>query len=131
MTIYATVTQTAGTTGYIFAKSNPAGTLRYLSLYSSNRASDSLWMYYVSRGVMRRVIFRQTISDGALHALELSVSNDVCGAFLAFVSVVFAHAMDLFITLFVYNFMSYCCHRLAFEQHRVAFRHVVFRLSGS
>jgi hypothetical protein len=94
VTIYATARQTVGTNGYLFAKSNPAGTLRYLSLYASNRGSDALWLYYVTTGVMRRITFTQSIHDGQLHALELSLSNNVrrsldpcaCAHFLSSIS---------------------------------------------
>jgi len=69
--------QAAGTNGYLFAKATAAGS-RYYSLYSS-ATSRSVIFYYRTAGsaTLRNVRFPVNLSDGAQHAVLLSVDGTV------------------------------------------------------
>lgn len=74
VTVYFTVRQQSGSSGYVFSKSNPAGDIRYLSLYSRPGA---IWLYYMTRGTRHRVVFPQALADGNLHRAELTLTTSV------------------------------------------------------
>lgn len=67
--------QTAGTSGYLFAKTTAAGS-RFYSLYSS-AISRSVIFYYRIQGstTLRNVRFPVGLSDGSQHAVLLSVDG--------------------------------------------------------
>lgn len=73
--------QEAGTFGYIFAKTNAAGSRRYYSLYS-NAISKTLYFFYrdseMSSGSSRRVtISNVNLGDGKTHRITLCITGRV------------------------------------------------------
>jgi hypothetical protein len=75
VTMYFAFEQQAGSSGYIFAKANPTGQLRYLALYSRSAASQAVWLYYVTRGTRHRIVFNHAVSDGIMHTAELTLTD--------------------------------------------------------
>lgn len=62
----------AGTSGYIFAKTDASGALRYATLYTSRLA---VRLYYVVGGVLRLSTFSTSVTDGQRHTMVLTVNN--------------------------------------------------------
>ena len=67
------VKQAKGTSGYLFAKSGPAGEVRYYALYSSSR---QLTLYYTHKGKAFSARFETTINDGKHHVVLLSAASN-------------------------------------------------------
>eukprot|EP00040_Diaphanoeca_grandis_P025721 m.142926 g.142926 ORF g.142926 m.142926 type:complete len:2982 (-) comp30282_c1_seq1:243-9188(-) len=70
------VQQTAGTSGYLFAKTDSSGARRFYSLYSSG-VSNKVSMYYRAAGQRLQSVFNVDLSDGRLHRVVLSVKQTI------------------------------------------------------
>eukprot|EP00041_Stephanoeca_diplocostata_P037075 m.1384296 g.1384296 ORF g.1384296 m.1384296 type:complete len:2410 (+) comp24974_c0_seq3:273-7502(+) len=70
--VAVTATVASGDSGYLFAKTNGDGAVRYYSMYTS-AVTDQLRLYYRSGGRTRAVVFAVDISDGRPHAVVLNI----------------------------------------------------------
>eukprot|EP00038_Savillea_parva_P031378 m.85805 g.85805 ORF g.85805 m.85805 type:complete len:2894 (+) comp9644_c0_seq1:194-8875(+) len=73
-TVSLWVRQEVGDNGYLFAKANGNGALRYYGLYSSG-SSRRMTFYYVVGGQSRSVDFGASVSDGQFHHIQLVVNH--------------------------------------------------------
>ena len=73
--VSVSVVQRCNSRGYLFAKTNAIGTLRYYALYSTG---SSFVLYYKARGAgTSRVMMRGAIGDGLVHRVMLAI--DIIG----------------------------------------------------
>jgi len=75
VTVNIDLLQIERTNGYIFAKTDQSGALRYIALFSSSQRANGLRLYYTVGGRTRRTTFSYSVSDGSRHTVMLHISD--------------------------------------------------------